>query len=43
VQLEDSEKAFDAGMNDFITKPVQLKELEEVLHKAENEIGKFLE
>ena len=38
VQVEDNEKAFEAGMNGFITKPVQLNELEEVLQKAEMEI-----
>ncbi len=38
VQADDNEKAFDAGMNDFITKPVQLKELEAVLQKAEKKI-----
>jgi signal transduction histidine kinase/CheY-like chemotaxis protein len=35
VQLEDSEKAFRIGMNDFITKPVQLKQLQDALNRAE--------
>lgn len=34
VQTEDSDNAYDAGMNDFITKPVQLKTLTTALEKA---------
>lgn len=40
VQTEDSDKAFESGMNDFITKPIQLKQLEAALAKAEKEITK---
>ena len=38
VQVDDSVKAYESGMNDFITKPIQLKELEDALNKAINEI-----
>lgn len=41
VQAEDSDKAYQSGMNDFLTKPVQLKQLEAVLIKAEKEILKL--
>ena len=34
AQREDSDKAYAAGMNDFITKPIQLQQLESVLNKA---------
>jgi CheY-like chemotaxis protein len=40
AQLDDSIKAYESGMNDFITKPIQLKELEEAMNKAINEITK---
>jgi len=33
AQAEDSENAFKAGMNDFITKPIQLKDLEALLKR----------
>jgi PAS domain S-box-containing protein len=38
VQVDDSVKAYESGMNDFITKPIQIKELEDALNKAINEI-----
>lgn len=38
VQADDSLKAYEAGMNDFITKPIQIKELDDALNKAINEI-----
>lgn len=34
AQKEDSDKAYAAGMNDFITKPIQLQQLESVLNNA---------
>lgn len=40
VQLDDSIKAYESGMNDFITKPIQLKELEDAMNKAINELTK---
>ncbi len=40
VQADDSLKAYEAGMNDFITKPIQIKELEDALNKAINELTK---
>ncbi len=36
AQKEDSDKAFESGMNAFTTKPIQIESLQAVLAHAEN-------